>query len=607
MIKKNKILKIIFIVFLFFFLFINLKIVKASDYKTDYYVDYDLRDFINTQEVKVSFNIKITNLRSDLYVSKFSISFPESFNINDFKSFDDYGEINSKITLVDNYKKVEMIFSNPNIGKNLVNNLYLKFNQKNLFKINGKIWEVILPVIETKNDDFYKIKVILPENNDKKISIAKPKPNYIYQNEIIWENPKTKTIYAVFGESQIYKTELVYNLKNSEVFPIFKEIAFPPDTLYQKIYFQSINLFPNEIYQDNDGNYLGKYFLKPFESKKIIFKGYIEIFAKPREEIIEKIREDFKFQKKYLLKNQPYWSIKNFERIKNLKTISDIYYFVVNNLEYNYDKLKSENKRIGAEKILEIPSYAVCLEFTDLFIALSREKGFYSRQLNGYGFSFDPKLQPISLNNDVLHAWPEYYNESLGLWIPIDPTWEKTSGIDYFSSFDLNHIVFSIHGKSSDYPLPAGMYKINDSKDIIINPYFDNIKEIKKIIVKNFNFYKKTNNEKYNYQISFKIKNEGNVYLFKIPIEIKNKNLNFERKNFFINSLAPFEEKEIFVNFYYPKRINFQDKKEIIYLYANNQKIFEKEIKFSFKFRFILLFIFFIFLVLFLLKKIIKK
>ncbi|MCS6956823.1 MAG: transglutaminase-like domain-containing protein, partial [Patescibacteria group bacterium] len=610
--KKYSIFKIIiFILSFFFFVFSNK--IFASDYKTDYQVNYDLKNFSSTQEAKVDFNIKITNLRSDIYVSKFSISFPNSFYISNIKAFDDYGEVVSKISSNNDYTKVEMEFSNPNIGKNLVNNLYLKFNQKNLFKINGQIWEVVLPVLEKKEDDTYKIKVILPQNSDKKISIAKPKPNYIYQNEIIWENPKTKTIYAVFGDYQVYKTELSYNLKNSEVFPVFKEIAFPPDTLYQKIIIQSIDPAPFQVYQDIDGNYLGKYFLKPFESKKIIFRGYIQVFAKPREEIIKNIRENFESQKKYLLRNQPYWSVKKIDevKIKDLKTISDIYYFVVNNLEYNYDKLKSENKRIGAEKILENPSYAVCLEFSDLFVALAREKGFFARQVNGYGFSFDPKLQPLSLNNDVLHAWPEYYDEFLGFWISVDPTWEKTSGIDYFSSFDLNHIVFSIHGKSSDYPLPAGMYKVDNSKDIIVNPSFDLLKDFKKITIKDFSFYKNKNNKNYNYKINFKIKNEGNIYSFKIPVKIENNNLNFEKNYFLIDSLAPFEEKKIEVNFYYPKKISFKEKKEKIILYVDNQKIFEDEIKISFFvfifFKKIILTVVILFIIGFLIKKIFKN
>ncbi len=63
----------------------------------------------------------------------------------------------------------------------------------------------------------------------------------------------------------------------------------------------------------------------------------------------------------------------------------------------------------------------------------------------------------MSLVKDVLHAWPEYYDESKKTWIMIDPTWGNTThGMDYFSSLDFEHITFVIKGLSSTYPVPAG-------------------------------------------------------------------------------------------------------------------------------------------------------
>ncbi|GAB4218848.1 MAG: hypothetical protein Fur009_2010 [Candidatus Microgenomates bacterium] len=567
-----------FILFLFFIFFASFN-VNAADYKVDYEVDYDLRNFETTQLTKVNFHIKITNLKSDVYVSRFSIAFPSSFYISYIIASDDFSTISPNISQNSDYTKIDLAFSNPNTGKESINNFYLRFNQKNLFKINGKVWEVILPTIEKKGVDTYKIKVILPENTDKKISIAKPKPDLINNQEIIWNNPSAKTIYAVFGDRQLYKTQLIYNLKNPQVYPVRQEIAFPPDTLYQKIYLSSINPAPNYVYQDEDGNYLGLYFLKPFETKKIIFNGYIEIFAKPREELKNSQRELLNKQKKYLLSEQPYWSIKSLDKIENLKTVNDIYYFVVNNLQYSYDKLKSDNQRLGAEKILQNPSYAVCLEFTDLFVSIAREKGILAREINGYGYSLDSKLQPISLFSDVLHAWPEYYDEDLGIWKSVDPTWENTSGIDYFTTFDLNHITFAIHGKSSEYPLAAGNYKITNSKDIILNPTIENINEIKKIVINNFDFFKNKND---NYQIKFSLKNESNVYLYNLPINIKIENFKLNNNEFFVSTLAPFEIKEFVTDLKYQGNFSLKNNYKTVLIFINNEKIFEKNIKIDF-------------------------
>ncbi|MFH0979569.1 MAG: transglutaminase-like domain-containing protein [Candidatus Roizmanbacteria bacterium] len=570
---KYQILKVLKI--LLFFLTLTLFVrfsstVYAADFKTDYQVEYNLTNFKETLTSQVRFNIKITNLRGDVYVNKFAISFPKSFKINNLQSTDDHGLITPKITTDENNTKVEMEFSNPNVGRDTVNNFYLNFDQSNLFQINGKVWEVVLPVIENKESSSYKVIVNLPQDGGKKISIAKPKPNLISGNQIIWDNPTEKTIYAVFGESQIYKAELIYNLKNNEVFPVITEIAFPPDSLYQKIFIQSISPEPSNVYQDGDGNYLGKYFLKPLESKKITFRGFIQIFPTFREEVKNVMRQTIKTQKTYLLGSQKYWTINNLEKINGLKSIEDIYNFTVNNLKYNYQKLNSDNSRLGADGILSRPDQAVCLEFTDLFVGISREKGIMAREIEGYSFSFDPQLQPLSLVSDVLHAWPEYYNEETGFWIPVDPTWENTSGIDYFSSFDLNHIVFAIHGKKSDYPLPAGMYKVGDSKDISIKATIEDPIERKSIGVKNFSLPSKITDKK-NYQGKFTIRNNSNVYLWDIPIDIKTTNLKVDKKKTKILSLAPYEEKSVNFNFEFSK--TSPNKEALVKIF-----IFDKEI-----------------------------
>jgi len=544
--------------------------VFAADFKTDYQVEYDLSEFKEKLTSKVKFNIKITNLKGDVYVNKFAISFPKSFTTSNLQSSDDHGLIAPKIITDESNTKVEMEFSNPNVGRDTVNNFYLNFDQSNLFQINGKVWEVVLPVIENKEGGSYKVIVSLPQDGDKKISIAKPRPNIISGNQIIWDNPTEKTIYAVFGETQIYKAELIYHLKNTEVFPVITEVAFPPDSLYQKIFIQSISPEPSNVYQDSDSNYLGKYFLKPLESKTITFRSYIQVFSTSRDEVKDVIEQIVQTQKNYLLSSQKYWMINNLKKIDGLTNAKDIYNFTVNSLKYNYQKINSNNSRLGADGVLSRPDQAVCLEFTDLFVGASREKGIMAREIEGYGFSFDPRLQPLSLVSDVLHAWPEYYNEKAGLWVPVDPTWENTSGIDYFSSFDLNHIVFAIHGKKSDYPLPVGMYKVGGSKDISIKATLDDPIEKKSISVKGFSLPLRITDRK-NYSGKFIIKNNSNIYLWKIPVDIKGKNLKINKEKTKILSLAPYEEKTVEFNYAVDKK-NKNNEAQVLIL------VFDKEI-----------------------------
>ncbi len=546
--------------------------VYAADFKTDYEVEYNLSQFKEGLSSNVRFKIIITNLRGDVYVNKFAISFPRSFAISNVQSSDDHGAVTPKITTDDSNTKVEMEFSKPNVGRESVNNFYLNFDQTNLFKANGNVWEVALPVIENRKEGNYKITVILPSDTEKKISIAKPKPDLVSGNQIIWINPQTKTIYAVFGDSQIYKTELNYHLKNRELYPVLTEVAFPPDSLYQKIFIESISPEPSKVYQDSDGNYLGKYLLKPLESRTIVFKGLIQVFSEPREEMFSRTRNMLINQKGYLLSQQKYWQIKSLDKISNMTTAAGVYNFSSSSLKYNYKKINSNNSRLGAEGVLARPDQAVCLEFTDLFVAAAREKGIFAREIEGYGFSYDPQLQPLSLVSDVLHAWPEYYNQEDELWVPVDPTWENTSGIDYFSSFDLNHIVFAVHGKRSDYPLPAGMYKTGDSKDISIKATTEVPVDRKEVGIANFNLPLRISDNKADYKGKFFVKNNGNVYLLEIPVEIKGENLEISQNKIFIDSLAPYEEKE--VDFVYKvsglnKKTAKSQGKIIIFIYDN--------------------------------------
>ena len=544
----KKILKTwrLFFLILFFFFF-SQKIIWARDYKVDYQVEYFLEEKEGRIESPVSFWIKITNLLSSVYVERFILTFPSSFLVKDFKAKDDWGEITPQIEKLNDTIKVTVKFSNPNIGKDSVNNFYLNFYQDNLFKVNGNIWEVILPTIEKEKEDSYKVIVHLPKESKKKIGLAKPKPTYIFDNQIVWENPKEKTLYAVFGDEQYYKTTLYYHLKNERPYPVYTEIALPPDTLYQKVFIEKIDQKPFYVYQDDDGNFLARYLLKPFEKKVIVFDGVISVYTKPRVEIRDFINKKIKDQSKYLLSSKSFWEISEIEKkinLSSLKTVKDIYDFVVDKLNYNQGLVLKKTERKGANLALSYPNQAVCTEFTDLFVALTREKGIFSREVQGYGFTQDEKLRPLTLTSDILHAWPEYYDDEKKIWVPVDPTWQDTSGIDYFSSFDLNHITFVIHGKDPTYPVSAGMYKLEDSSDIVVKPVSYKPKEEIKIGIKINNLPKKIDDKNF-YLVNLVLENQSNVSLFGKKITFESLDVNISPKEFLIESFLPFEKKEL--------------------------------------------------------------
>jgi hypothetical protein len=453
-----------------FFLFFTGTVLADDDFKIIYNVNYILKEEQNDLRAEADFQIKIINLHSDVYIKKFSLSFPKSFSIHNLVVKDDKGEVNPVLKSDALKTKIEMEFNQPSIGKATQNNFYLHYAQDNLFKKTGNIYEMILPVIENRGNADYKITVTLPANFSKKISLAKPQPNSISGNQIVWENPTTKTIYGIFGDKQIYHAQLTYNIKNPNFNFAYTDIALPPDTIFQKIYLHSLNPLPNKVFLDEDGNYLARYNFKPGEIKKVVLDADIEVYITARMEVRNYFNSLLPAQSKYLLNQNHYWKITSLDKIASLKGFSDIYNYVVENLEYNYAKVEEKNQRLGAENVLTNPSSAVCMEFSDLTVAIAREKGIYAREIQGYAFSQESELRPISLLSDVLHSWVEYYDQTKKMWIAVDPTWEETSGIDYYHSFDLNHVAFVIHSKDDDYPLPAGMYKIDNSRDIVIQP-----------------------------------------------------------------------------------------------------------------------------------------
>ena len=542
-------MRVIFAIVLMLAVFlIPFRAVSAADFQTDYQVQYLLSEGDRDIKSKVIFVIGITNLRSDAYVKKFSLTFPKNFRISNLKASDDLGPAKAEAQELEDKTQVNVEFTNPQVGKDSKNTFYLEFDQAKLFQVNGAIWEVILPTVEDSAKNSYKVIVNLPPNTERKISIAKPKPDHIAGHQIVWDNPTTKTIYAVFGTTQYYEASLSYHLKNTKITPVFMDVAFPPDTLYQKIFVNSIDPLPIQTFQDDDGNFMGRYALNPSETKDVNFKGIIQVSINPREEVKGPIGSLFELQKPYLLNQSKYWTITSLSKISALKSPEDIFNYVTSNLRYNYAKFGDKNKRLGAQRVLDNPDQAVCVEFTDLFVATAREKGIYSRELEGYGFSSDPQLRPQSLLSDVLHSWPEYYDSGQGLWREVDPTWQNTSGIDYFHSLDLNHITFAIHGKSDFSPYPAGMYKINDSKDVSISVAQTVPVENTDLTIISPTFVQKIN-DKFNYHTSLSIKNNGNAYLWNIPIEYKTSNIILDQKNSKIISLAPFEKREIALDY----------------------------------------------------------
>lgn len=522
------------------FLFCITPAVSAQQ-ENSFKVLYDARYQLHLNgDADVDFDVVITNLRSDVYVREFSLAFPSHYSMSTPTAEDDFGTVIPTVENTQTSNKITFAFSRPATGKNSLNRIRLHFLQKNLFKTAGIIWEMILPTVSQKTNTTYNIRIMLPEDDSHTLSIAKPKPTHIENSTISWENLKERTVYAVFGSFQYYDLNIRYTLKNDELRPVYYDIALPPETSYQSVFINSLKPEPEKVYFDEDGNVLARYTLSVAQQKKITFKGGVKVFAAAQ--------KDFDtVPKNYLLETVKYWNIgdrADNDTIAPLKTPEDIYRYVTKTLTYNYDRINEDAPRLGALAALDKPDQAVCTEFTDVFIAIARKKGIYSREIEGYGFSDDQTLRPLSTVPDILHAWPEYYDGGRKQWIPVDPTWENTSGIDYFSSFDVNHIVFAIHGKDPVVPAPAGSYKVSDtSKDIDIAPS-QNIPLSQTTIQLNQNFRTEIVDNT-SYKATITIKNTGNVFVKNALVALHSDKFTISPQKTTIALFAPYQTQTV--------------------------------------------------------------
>lgn len=459
----KKLFLAVFALFLFLYI-IPTHIFADSDFTTDYAVTYNVMENALTH---VTFDITFTNKTSQYYASSYGIQ----VGFNDIKNVlasDSLGKITPEISKNKDGNKIKFTFNDKVVGLNNKLNFKISFDTPDIAQKSGQIWDINIPgLTQQKEYNSFNVKVIVPKSLESP-SYIKPNSGKIVNGNLVFtkEELGESGISIAFGKEQIYSFDLLYHLKNPNLFSIKTEIALPPSTNYQDIQITDIQPKPQNVTMDADGNWLAQYTLTSGKKVDISVRGNAKIMLIPKKE-----PQSENSLKKYLTQ-QPYWQIndKNIQDLAaKLKTPEAIFQYVVNHLTYDFQRVQNEEPRIGAVGALKDPKSAVCLEFTDLFIAISRAAGIPAREINGFAFTQNSKERPVSLFKDVLHAWPEYYNHDLNTWVMVDPTWSNTTGgVDYFYTLDFDHFAFAVKGANSTYPVPAGGYKIDDnsSKDI---------------------------------------------------------------------------------------------------------------------------------------------
>lgn len=510
----------------------------ANEFATSYDTNYDFKE---NGVAKITQNITLTNLTTDYRATSYTLTIPSPHVQNVFGS-DRLGSL--KITTnQDNEKtEIEAVFNDVVAGKGKVLNWTLSYESSEYARKNGQVWEISIPGIpEEENLNEYTVSLKIPEVFGPLLYFSPtPKTDFTWTKDEIGKGG----INAAFGETQSFDFSLKYHLTNPKPYPVWSEIALPSDTPYQKVFIKSLLPHPKDVVIDKDGNWLAQYDLEASETIEIKAIGQALLYFTPQEK--ETLTKEMKTQ--YLLP-QKYWEVGDLkikEVAKSLKTPKDVYDYVVNTLDYDYQKVAGPVKRLGAKEALKNKSNAICMEFTDLFIALARSIGIPARELDGFAHTTNTKLRPLSLEKDILHAWPEYYDENKQMWIAVDPTWGNTTkGIDYFTKLDLNHFVFTTKGISSEYPLPAGSYKDKEEKDVDVtlslkkadfpkNPQPELKIILPQKIIAGLPFLAK-----------IEVKNESGVLISADNLIISSENMSFENETQKLGLLPPFSQRSL--------------------------------------------------------------
>lgn len=446
--------------------------LAEGEFTTDFDVTYEIKE---TGITEVTNKITLTNVYSNMYATSYSIVL-DSIAPKNARAYSAEGIAYSLNNTVENEKTtLKITFPDTVVGKDKSRTFYVSFEESSFAIRTGEVWEISIPRIsEEATFNSYYLRLLVPEKLGQEAYISPaPRERANDNGFLVYKFNKTdveKTgIVAGFGAFQVFSFNLSYHLENPLAKSATTEITLPPDTAYQKVYYDDINPRPTNMYVDSDGNWIAEYKLEARERVDVTAKGSVQIFSnfrpfsKPTQ---ESLNEN--------LVSKEFWDINNAEIIKlsqTLKTPRSIYDFVSTKLKYDYERVKPNVERLGGVGALSNPTSAICMEFTDLFVTLARAAGVPAREVNGFAYTENPDIQPLSLVNDVLHAWPEYYDKEKQVWIPVDPTWGSTTGgVDYFSKLDLRHFTFVVHGKDSKTPYAAGSYKLgaNPQKDVFV-------------------------------------------------------------------------------------------------------------------------------------------
>lgn len=545
---------LIIVILLYCYIAGGVPVFAEGEFTSAYNLTYEVFESGNT---RVTYNVGLTNQMTNFYAAEYTLTLATT-KVQNILAFDKKGKLQTSIDKKEGQTIIHLVFNDKVVGKDQTLNFTLFYETDEIAKKNGRVWEVNIPKRGEDPSIFdYTVTLKVPKNFPPAAYFL-PAP----ATPFTWKKDQlTGGVRAAFGDFQVFNFELTYDLANPNFYPVYMEVALPPDTPYQKISLSQVSPPPVNVRVDKDGNWLARFNLSPGQKLTVIVQGLAQIFLQSQKSY-PLTSDDLK---PYLV-SQKYWEADDpqiKDLAKKLKTPKEIYNFVVSTLSYDYEKARRGGKRLGAKETLKNPAASICMEFTDLFIALSRAAGIPTREIDGFAYTANPRLRPLAEELDILHTWPQYWDSQKNSWVMVDPTWGSTSQTDYFENLDFNHFAFAIKGYDSERPAPAGSYKLPpEKKNVKVNFATQDLREESRWEV-NFAFPREIV-AGFPFEGALTLKNTAATAKYNPTVTVYSSRLKPSTSQFMLGVLPPQGSKKISLDFKRtPWFSNFQDTLEV--------------------------------------------
>lgn len=440
----------------------------AADFTYNIALNYKLQESGTTTVVA---NYKVTYNRPDKILDLIRIAAPTNNVENLRATYVGGGEIPTKLEQKSSeglgynydYKEITIDFDSQNARGSALE-FSVSYDTNELMDVKGSSRTLYVPSLsQIGSDENYTVSVSVPQDFGKLFSTGVlPELNGADGNLIRYTFPKSadlkRSVSLIFGESTIYEANFAFPLDNTTGQTKRFTVTLPPDTSSQKIFIKSLSPEPVATRLDGDGNVLADYDV-PARTKIVVTTDvaaqvkYLEYdlsTSGSMQDIPAEITKKYTGQTQYWQSTSPQLQVKAAQAVagtdKVIDKVRNLYKLTVDTLSYNNEKIKY-NIRQGSDKALANPDNAVCLEYSDLLIALLRSQNIPARMPVGYAYAGN--LKQSKAVSDSLHSWVEVYVPGIG-WMNLDPTWGEK--FDNFGKSDLDHFAFAVWGAEDASP-----------------------------------------------------------------------------------------------------------------------------------------------------------